>query len=141
MTFFCNKVTFKCCFIFRFFGNTWIPQYSQKFLLLSPPKKQMISGHFVPKIPKKIQLSLSLNFLRRLVKSVPIPTLSPNLGDRNGDLLGLRTQLASQMYIFGKDISNYDFFSTLKILCFLMLHSQGHHILSLSGFLSSTRRA
>ena len=58
---------------------------SPKMLSPSPPWNLGIIGDRIPKNPRKRSFHHPQIVLEGFVKSIPVPTPSPNFGDRNGD--------------------------------------------------------
>ena len=79
-------------------GKTGIPQFSPKSLPLSPPQTLGIFGEFIPENPQEFSSSNPRIFPEESKNTFPVPTLSPNFGDGEGDFRGMGTRLASLVY-------------------------------------------
>ena len=76
-------------------GKTGIPQFSPKSLPLSPPQTLGNFGEFIPEDPQEFSFSNPRIFPEESKNTFPVPTLSPNFGDGEGDFRGMGTRLAS----------------------------------------------
>ena len=107
-------------------GKTGIPQFSPKSLPLSPPQTLGIFGEFIPENPQEFSSSNARIFPEESKKTFPVPTLSPNFGDGEGDFRGMGTRLASLVHT----LRHHDLFFyhgqvlALIVLCGMNPYSQ-----------------